>query len=144
MRWTMGSMTDPRIGFWVYSSTPAPVDYVIRGDPSHWIPLPRPPAHLQLRPNPGSQVAQDVAIGRMVLERADAKRQCGLLYAQISEWSHRTKQLGEGSGADGLKIVDWMIAAGGMDRLKQIFTECDVLNQRLEEIAKSMKDAGVE
>ena len=101
-----------------------------------------------------SSEEQDAAIGRLIRERTDANKERALVQNEISKLSTKVDNLWGGlrcafrddpmrlGGC--LEIVDAMIAAGGLDRLKALLSEQAQLSQRISGISETLKKAGAE
>lgn len=94
---------------------------------------------------------QDSAIGKLSRERTQAKRESALLLRQIKDTgkalsgvTHILMMEFRPDLPAGLKEVDKLISAGGLDYLKKTIAEYLDLQRKIAEISASLRDAGAE
>lgn len=97
---------------------------------------------------------QDMAIGRLVRERTEANRQLALLRDEIGKWSTKASNLygylstivkdEPTKTMRCLEIIDGLISAGGLDRLKALLSEQQTLSQRVAEVGVTLRNSGAE
>lgn len=97
-----------------------------------------------------SEEEQDALIGRLVIERAKARRESALLWSEITSTSILMGNIsGTMAGnAPNLEMVasrlDELSTRGGLERLRDQINERKALDARIAEISKTLKDAGAE
>jgi hypothetical protein len=100
-----------------------------------------------------SEDDQNAAIGRMMKERAEARREIALLSEDIRNKARLLQEaanyLSRGAAgvtdmATGLSLLDRLNLANGMARYRASIEECRALLERVDEITASLRNAGVE
>jgi len=94
---------------------------------------------------------QQAAIGRLVMERSEAKRVSALLGQEIGQIKEKLNFLASSLGrtdtqsylSKSLELTNILISAGGLDALHQKVSEYKLLAQRIEEIDLTLRNAGV-
>jgi hypothetical protein len=95
---------------------------------------------------------QMAAIGRLIVERTEANRQCALLADEIKKWGIKISNLSGNiqSPEDpaklirSIELIDGLIGSGGLDRLQTITSEYRNLHQRVSDIGQTLRNAGAE
>jgi hypothetical protein len=97
-------------------------------------------------------------IGRLVLERSEAKKKRALIKSEIDRFSLKFSNVTASSGTQGmppkpedsaemrraLQHVDELLQVGGLDKLKELMSEYVSLGDRISEIGQTLRNAGAE
>jgi hypothetical protein len=92
------------------------------------------------------------AIGRLVMERQEAKAQYTLLMKEVGDQAKELAALGNMLGSvasseaeqNGVALLDQLIAKGGLNRLKTTVDQRRGLRSRIEELDKMAAKIGIE
>lgn len=95
---------------------------------------------------------QMAAIGRLSVERAEARREAALLESEIEKFRQKVGNLTSllsypgdpAKVSSALSHAEGMIAAGGFERLRQALVELAAAKQRIADIGQTMRNAGAE
>lgn len=99
-----------------------------------------------------SNEEQQAMIGRLVMERAEANRKRALLDQELKRYPGKLNSLAADLSrtdshermAQAINTLDGLIAAGGLDRLKEIVGEYRTLTQQVTDLSQTLRNAGAE
>jgi hypothetical protein len=98
-----------------------------------------------------SQDDQIAAVGRLALERAEARRQLAMIRSTIQSVAENLKTIGSGLAysrddeySKRLPAINDMISRGGLDQLKSSVESAVALQGRIAEMDKRAKEAGID
>lgn len=109
----------------------------------------------ETQPKEGREMSTDeqlVAIGRLSVERAEARREAALLESEVEKIRQRLmglstllSYLSEPAKIEAaISHAEGMIAAGGLDRLRQSLAELVAAKRRAADIGQTLRNAGAE
>ncbi len=94
---------------------------------------------------------QVVAVGRLALERAEAKRQLALIQTGVDSMARDLGLLGKWMSPtmaenydNGLKLLSEIISRGGLEKLKSNVESAISLRERIADLDKRAKEAGID
>jgi hypothetical protein len=98
-----------------------------------------------------SQDEQMVAIGKLVTERAAARRELALLARRIKDAGSSMSYLGNVLARDSARDlnevtrgVDRLVSLGGLDGINKDVRDHQAIERRIAELSNSLKEAGAE
>ena len=94
---------------------------------------------------------QILAVGRLALERAEAKRQLAMIQNGVESMARDLGLLGKlisstaaENYSSGLKLLSEIIYRGGLEQLKSNVENAISLRERIDDLNKRAKEAGID
>ncbi len=95
---------------------------------------------------------QMTMIGRLSVERAEARRECALLESELAKIREKLGSVQSGLSCTGdsrrmaalMGDVEGLIASGGFDRIRKALSELQVASQKITDIGQTLRNAGAD